>query len=154
MSIILIWRCIDYVPLPCAIHLRPALSQLHSLCAAHVPVEKWQRHLDASSHIDDCYAHRFGVLNKVVLLFPFQWWDDHDTFGHVADAEEDPGWCYLWYCFPGLSGMLADPACPVFTIKAVLVYKALSYSSVATRGYNLVSDQHLPGLLSSEAPTK
>jgi hypothetical protein len=51
-------------------------------------------------------VRRFGVLNKVVLLFPYQWWDDHDTFGHVADADEDPGWCYLWYCFPGLSGVL------------------------------------------------
>lgn len=46
----------------------------------------------------------FGVLNKVVLLFPHQWWETRDTFGHVAGDDEDPGWFYLWYCFPGISG--------------------------------------------------
>ena len=49
-------------------------------------------------------ACRFGVLNKVVLLFPEQWWDTRDTFGHVVDPHEEPGWFYLWYCFPGISG--------------------------------------------------
>jgi hypothetical protein len=47
----------------------------------------------------------FGILNKVVLLFGERWWDDHDTFGHVVDEDESPGLCYLWYCFPGISGM-------------------------------------------------
>ena len=45
------------------------------------------------------------MLNKVVLLFPQQWWETRDTFGHVAAAGEDPGWFYLWYCFPGISGV-------------------------------------------------
>jgi [histone H3]-N6,N6-dimethyl-L-lysine4 FAD-dependent demethylase len=44
------------------------------------------------------------VLNKVALLFPSRWWGEDDTFGHVADASDEPGWCYLWYCFPDLAG--------------------------------------------------
>lgn len=44
------------------------------------------------------------MLNKVALLFPQQWWGPRDTFGHVAEASEEPGWFYLWYCFPGISG--------------------------------------------------
>jgi Flavin containing amine oxidoreductase len=51
---------------------------------------------------------RFGVLNKVAMLFETQWWGPHDTFGHVADVDKDeqPGWCYLWYTYPqGISGV-------------------------------------------------
>lgn len=50
---------------------------------------------------------RFGVLNKVAMLFEEQWWGPNDTFGHVADAHDDesPGWCYLWYTYPeGIAG--------------------------------------------------
>lgn len=54
---------------------------------------------------DDLWTCRFGVLNKVVLLFAAQWWEARDTFGHVVDADEEPGWFYLWYCFPGMSGV-------------------------------------------------
>lgn len=57
---------------------------------------------------------RFGVLNKVAMLFESAWWGPHDTFGHVADAQdgEQPGWCYLWYTYPqGISGAPLSLAC-------------------------------------------
>jgi Flavin containing amine oxidoreductase len=64
---------------------------------------------------------RFGVLNKVVLLFPEQWWDTRDTFGHVVDPHEEPGWFYLWYCYPGLSGALPARTVLVSAQAALLV---------------------------------
>lgn len=50
------------------------------------------------------------MLNKVALLFQRQWWGEQDTFGHVAESHEEPGWFYLWYCFPGISGALPVPS--------------------------------------------
>ena len=48
---------------------------------------------------------RFGVLNKVVLLFPTRWWDaSHDTFGHIVPDDEEPGLLYLWYCVSEVAG--------------------------------------------------
>lgn len=66
-----------------------------------------------------------------MLLFPTKWWQDTDTFGHVADADEEPGWCYLWYCFPGLAGgpLLAA----LISGRAALEVEAMSDRAVTDR---------------------
>jgi hypothetical protein len=80
---------------------RPHALRLHDGGEEAVPVE-------VSIAFRGTGVCRFGVLNKVAMLFEAQWWPQHDTFGHVADAdqEEQPGWCYLWYTFPqGICGV-------------------------------------------------
>ena len=50
----------------------------------------------------------FGVLNKVILLFPEVFWDTtHDTFGYVRKCDGDSkkrGRYYMFYNYAGLSG--------------------------------------------------
>ncbi|KAG1663128.1 hypothetical protein FOA52_000650 [Chlamydomonas sp. UWO 241] len=49
----------------------------------------------------------FGVLNKLVLLFPSVFWDDSiDMFGHVhtSDDPSERGLFYLFYSYSGLAG--------------------------------------------------
>jgi len=43
----------------------------------------------------------YGVLNKLVLLFPHAFWDTTlDTIGHVSPDPDMPGLFFLFYCFP------------------------------------------------------
>lgn len=88
--------------------------------------DAWQKRLRS------CMPCRFGVLNKVVLLFPHQWWGPHDTFGHVADADEVPGWCYLWYCFPGLSGAPIGPATTLQSLQSLQSPRARTTYALCT----------------------
>ncbi|GMH38451.1 hypothetical protein BSKO_06335 [Bryopsis sp. KO-2023] len=47
----------------------------------------------------------FGVLNKVVILFPEVFWGDrNDMFGHVNEAVEDRGKYFLFYSYAHISG--------------------------------------------------
>eukprot|EP00798_Chlamydomonas_sp_ICE-L_P008635 gene8635-34083_t len=47
----------------------------------------------------------YGVLNKLVMLFPEVFWDDScDTFGHVVEDPADRGLFYLFYSYSGLAG--------------------------------------------------
>lgn len=47
----------------------------------------------------------FGVLNKVVLLFPNRFWSaDRDMFGHVADSTKERGDFFLFYSYADLAG--------------------------------------------------
>lgn len=48
----------------------------------------------------------FGVLNKVILLFPEVFWDtDHDTFGYVTAGDaQRRGRYFLFYNYAGVSG--------------------------------------------------
>jgi lysine-specific histone demethylase 1 len=48
----------------------------------------------------------FGVLNKLVLLFPYAFWGPNlDLLAHVSDDAADSGLFYLLYAFqPHLAG--------------------------------------------------
>ncbi|GAB4819993.1 hypothetical protein N2152v2_007039 [Parachlorella kessleri] len=47
----------------------------------------------------------FGVLNKVIMLFPYAFWSDKiDMFGRVADAEEERGEAFLFYSYANIAG--------------------------------------------------
>ena len=95
---------------------------------------------------------RFGVLNKVALLFAERWWGEHDTFGHVADSHEEPGWFYLWYTFPGLSGVHRTlPLCcsllPVRCCKSARAFVQVLHvhpfgSCTCTSSKSHISQQH------------
>uniref|UniRef100_A0A0E0CRP4 SWIRM domain-containing protein n=1 Tax=Oryza meridionalis TaxID=40149 RepID=A0A0E0CRP4_9ORYZ len=47
----------------------------------------------------------FGLLNKVVLLFPYDFWDGRiDTFGHLTDDSGQRGEFFLFYSYSSVSG--------------------------------------------------
>eukprot|EP00873_Tetraselmis_striata_P017813 jgi/Tetstr1/438077/TSEL_026702.t1 len=46
----------------------------------------------------------FGVLNKVVLLFPSAFWGDTDMFGRLVDPGTSHGLYYLVYSYNAISG--------------------------------------------------
>lgn len=47
----------------------------------------------------------FGLLNKVVILFPFDFWDGRiDTFGHLTEDSAQRGEFFLFYSYSSVSG--------------------------------------------------
>ncbi|XP_047337386.1 lysine-specific histone demethylase 1 homolog 1 [Impatiens glandulifera] len=47
----------------------------------------------------------FGLLNKVAMLFPYNFWGDEiDTFGHLADESRMRGEFFLFYSYASVSG--------------------------------------------------
>uniref|UniRef100_A0ACD5ZIV9 Uncharacterized protein n=1 Tax=Avena sativa TaxID=4498 RepID=A0ACD5ZIV9_AVESA len=47
----------------------------------------------------------FGLLNKVVMLFPFDFWDGRvDTFGHLTEDSGQRGEFFLFYSYSSVSG--------------------------------------------------
>ncbi|GBG75206.1 hypothetical protein CBR_g19719 [Chara braunii] len=47
----------------------------------------------------------FGLLNKVVMLFPYTFWDeDLDTFGHLVEDPDQRGEFFLFYSYAPVSG--------------------------------------------------
>lgn len=47
----------------------------------------------------------FGLLNKVVLLFPYDFWDGRiDTFGHLTEDSGQRGEFFLFYSYSSVSG--------------------------------------------------
>uniref|UniRef100_A0A7S3XDU6 SWIRM domain-containing protein n=1 Tax=Picocystis salinarum TaxID=88271 RepID=A0A7S3XDU6_9CHLO len=47
----------------------------------------------------------FGVLNKIILLFPYTFWEkDLDLFARVNDRREERGNFFLFYSYAGISG--------------------------------------------------
>ncbi|KAF7085989.1 hypothetical protein CFC21_089349 [Triticum aestivum] len=47
----------------------------------------------------------FGLLNKVVMLFPFDFWDGRiDTFGHLTEDSSQRGEFFLFYSYSSVSG--------------------------------------------------
>lgn len=47
----------------------------------------------------------FGVLNKIILLFPYTFWETElDTFGRVNDTRVRRGEFFLFYSYAGISG--------------------------------------------------
>ncbi|KAL6912108.1 hypothetical protein ACP4OV_000913 [Aristida adscensionis] len=47
----------------------------------------------------------FGLLNKVVMLFPYDFWDGRiDTFGHLTEYSGQRGEFFLFYSYSSVSG--------------------------------------------------
>ncbi|KAK9844949.1 hypothetical protein WJX74_008996 [Apatococcus lobatus] len=46
----------------------------------------------------------FGLLNKIALLFPQNFWGDSDMFGHVASSTPTRGEYFLFYSYAAFSG--------------------------------------------------
>lgn len=47
----------------------------------------------------------FGLLNKVAILFPYDFWDGSvDTFGHLTDDPSQRGEFFLFYSYASVSG--------------------------------------------------
>jgi lysine-specific histone demethylase 1 len=47
----------------------------------------------------------FGLLNKVVMLFPYDFWDGRiDTFGHLTEDSCQRGEFFLFYSYSSVSG--------------------------------------------------
>ena len=47
----------------------------------------------------------FGLLNKVVMLFPHDFWDGKiDTFGHLTEDSGQRGEFFLFYSYSSVSG--------------------------------------------------
>ncbi|XP_062221966.1 lysine-specific histone demethylase 1 homolog 1-like [Phragmites australis] len=47
----------------------------------------------------------FGLLNKVVMLFPYDFWDGRiDTFGHLTEDSGQRGEFFLFYSYSSVSG--------------------------------------------------
>ncbi|KAL6633521.1 hypothetical protein ACP70R_026192 [Stipagrostis hirtigluma subsp. patula] len=51
------------------------------------------------------YRLGFGLLNKVVMLFPYDFWDGRiDTFGHLTEQSDQRGEFFLFYSYSSVSG--------------------------------------------------
>ncbi|KAK3159142.1 hypothetical protein QOZ80_2AG0146260 [Eleusine coracana subsp. coracana] len=47
----------------------------------------------------------YGLLNKVVMLFPYDFWDGKiDTFGHLTEESDQRGEFFLFYSYSSVSG--------------------------------------------------